>query len=117
MAPSSMSLKRRSIAAAATAASPQLDHRAQPKTIEWRRRAATPDVFRLSCRRSHEGCVNNYRAAADARPQGHVGSPRARPNVIVADSMKEARQIAQPALNHVFGLFLEAAVEGPDDAA
>jgi len=82
-----------------------------PKTIDWAATRGYPmsSVF-LPVDRT-KAAFNNYRAAAERAGRKVTSDDLvlAR-NVIVADSMKQAREIAQPALNHVFGLFLEAAV-------
>ncbi|MEW2165625.1 LLM class flavin-dependent oxidoreductase [Streptomyces sp. NPDC007084] len=82
-----------------------------PATIDW----CAQQGYRISTafqptsklREVHD----TYRAAA--RKAGHASGPEtvmALRNVFVAETDEEARAIAEPALNHMFGLFKEAIV-------
>jgi alkanesulfonate monooxygenase SsuD/methylene tetrahydromethanopterin reductase-like flavin-dependent oxidoreductase (luciferase family) len=86
-----------------------------PATIQWcaRQGYAMSSIF-LPVDRTREAFDVYDQAAREAgQPAGPDQHVLCR-NVFVADTMEEACAIAEPALNHLFGLFYEAAVKGTD---
>ena len=82
-----------------------------PRTIQWSASQGFPmsSIF-LTVDATREA-FDTYEAAAReaGQPTGPSRLALAR-NVFIADTMEEAKEIARPALDHLFGLFMEAAV-------